>query len=167
MTWLLSNEPRDWQKIAIKSWVDNKYRGIAKVVTGGGKTFFALMCIKKLADENPDIRFFIVVPTLALRDQWTLDIIDDLGVPSEDIYCHGVDRTLKDNHRIALMVINSARTHVPHYLWGKWMLIVDECHRAHRRKIGRQWTENGPNWDYLLRLKGNMMSGTKNTSYPN
>ena len=122
MTWALSNSPRDWQKIAIKSWVDNKHRGIAKVVTGGGKTFFALMCIKKLADENPNLRFFIVVPTLALRDQWTLDIIDDLGVLNEDIYCHGVDRTLKENHKIALMVINSARSHGSSITSkGKWI----------------------------------------------
>ena len=131
MSWALSYGPLEWQKIAIKSWVDNKHRGIAKVVTGGGKTFFALMCIKKLADENPDLRFFIVVPTLALRDQWTLDIIDDLGVPREHIYSHGMDKSIRPEHRIALMVINSARTHGANITEeGEWMLIVDECHRA-------------------------------------
>ena len=145
MGWELSNRPRDWQKNAIKSWVDNKHRGIAKVVTGGGKTFFALMCIKKLADENPELRFFVVVPTLALRDQWTLDIIDDLGVPNEDIYCHGIDSTLKNNHKIALMVINSARTHGSSITSkGEWMLIVDECHRAaseeNRKAMDGKWT---------------------------
>ncbi len=144
MVWSLSNIPRDWQKIAIKSWVENKHRGIAKVVTGGGKTFFALMCIKKLADEESDLRFLIVVPTLALRDQWTLDIIDDLGVAKEEIYCHGVDRALKENHKIALMVINSARTHASSITSkGKWMLIVDECHRAaseeNRKSMDGKW----------------------------
>ena len=131
MTWALSYSPRDWQKIAIKSWIDNKHRGIAKVVTGGGKTFFALMCVKKLSDENPDLRFFIVVPTVALRDQWTLEIIDDLGVPREHIYSHGMDKSIQPEHRIALMVINSARTHGARITeQGEWMLIVDECHRA-------------------------------------
>lgn len=131
MSWALSYGPREWQKIAIKSWVDNKHRGIAKVVTGGGKTFFALMCIKKLADEKPGLRFFIVVPTLALRDQWALDIIDDLGVPREHIYSHGMDKSIRPEHRIVLMVINSARTHGANITEeGEWMLIVDECHRA-------------------------------------
>jgi len=144
MTWKLSNEPRDWQKIAIKAWIENMHKGIAKVVTGGGKTFFAMMCIKHLADKNPDLRFFIVVPTIALRDQWTLDIIDDLGVPNKDIYCHGIDRTLKENHKIALMVINSARTYASSITSkGKWMLIVDECHRAaseeNRKSMEGKW----------------------------
>ena len=109
MTWKLSNNPRHWQKIAIQSWIDNKYRGIAKVVTGGGKTFFAMMCIKELAEENKDLRFLIVVPTLALRDQWTLDLIDDLGVSREEIYSHGMDNSILPQHRIVLIVINSAR----------------------------------------------------------
>lgn len=131
MTWKLSNNPRDWQKNAIQSWIDNKHRGIAKVVTGGGKTFFAMMCIKELAQEKKDLRFLIVVPTLALRDQWTLDLIDDLGVSREEIYSHGMDNSILPKHRIVLIVINSARKYSSEFTQkGQWMLIVDECHRA-------------------------------------
>jgi len=131
MTWKLSNNPRDWQKIAIQSWIENKHRGIAKVVTGGGKTFFAMMCIKELAEEKKELRFLIVVPTLALRDQWTLDLIDDLGVNREEIYSHGMDNSILPQHRIVLIVINSARKYSSEFTQkGQWMLIVDECHRA-------------------------------------
>jgi len=145
MTWKLSNNPRDWQKIAIQSWIDHKHRGIAKVVTGGGKTFFAMMCIKQLADEKPDLRFLIIVPTLALRDQWTLDLVDDLNVERTHIYSHGMDKTLLDSHRIALMVINSARRYSSEITQeGDWMLVVDECHRAaseeNRKAMNGEWT---------------------------
>jgi len=131
MTWKLSNEPRKWQKIAIESWLENNHRGIAKVVTGGGKTFFAMMCIKKIADKRLDLRFFIVVPTLALRDQWTLDLVDDLGVKRNQIYSHGMDKSILKHHKFVLMVINSARNYSTKITEeGDWMLIVDECHRA-------------------------------------
>jgi len=144
MSWKLSNNPRDWQKIAIQSWVDHKHRGIAKVVTGGGKTFFAMMCIKQLADKNPDLRFLIVVPTLALKDQWTLDLIDDLEVSREEIYSHGIDKSILPQHRIVLMVINSARNYSSDVTkLGEWMLIVDECHRAaseeNRKAMEGKW----------------------------
>jgi len=115
----------------MKSWVDNKHRGIAKVVTGGGKTFFALMCIKKMSDYNPNTRFLIVVPTLALRDQWVLDIQESLGVSPDHIYSHGMDKRFKPHHKIVVMVINSARTQGKKIAGdGEWMLVVDECHRA-------------------------------------
>ena len=131
MSWKLSNNPRDWQKIAIQSWIDNKHRGIAKVVTGGGKTFFAMMCMLEKSRENPLLRFLIIVPTVALRDQWTLDIIDDLQVSRDEIYCHGIDNNISPNHKIVIMIINSARNKAVEITReGLWMLVVDECHRA-------------------------------------
>lgn len=135
MTWKLSNNPRDWQKVAIQSWVDNKYRGIAKVVTGGGKTFFALMCTKQAIEVNPNLRFFVVVPTVALRDQWCLDAIEDMNVSRSEIFLNGIDRKVKLNHKFVIIVINSAREKVHQITQeGDWMLIVDECHRAASEK---------------------------------
>ena len=131
MAWSLEHPPRAWQDDAISSWIQNKYRGIAKVVTGGGKTYFGLMCILELIEKEPETKVFIVVPTIALRDQWVLDIQEGLGVSSEEIYSHGMDKKLNTNHKIAVMVINSARTHGKKFTSkGKWMLIVDECHWA-------------------------------------
>jgi superfamily II DNA or RNA helicase len=144
MAWTLAHPPRDWQDKAISSWIQNDHRGIAKVVTGGGKTYFGLMCISHFIVKEPDTRFFIIVPTIALRDQWVLEIQYGLNVPKEEIYSHGMDRKLKDEHRIAVMVINSARTHGNKITSrGKWMLITDECHRAasveNRKAIRGEW----------------------------
>ena len=145
MDWSLAHTPRAWQKDAISSWIQNKNRGIAKVVTGGGKTYFGLMCILELIGKESETKIFIVVPTIALRDQWVLDIQDGLGVSSDEIYSHGMDKKLKTNHKIAVMVINSARTHGKKLTRkGKWMLIVDECHRAasveNRKAMRGNWT---------------------------
>ena len=144
MSWALRHKPRKWQEEAIAAWKQNGYRGIAKVVTGGGKTYFALMSILEIRKKEAGTKILIVVPTLALRDQWVLDIQDDLGIPSNEIYSHGMDKEINSNHKIAVMVINSARNHAQKIVSkGKWMLIVDECHRAaseeNRKSMNGNW----------------------------
>ncbi|MFL2967525.1 MAG: DEAD/DEAH box helicase [Candidatus Poseidoniaceae archaeon] len=144
MSWGLNNQPRDWQNEALNKWSTNGSRGIAKVVTGGGKTFFALMCMESLAKKHPDLRFLVIVPTVALRDQWTVDIVEDLSVGRDEVYCHGLDKSVLPPHRIFVMVINSARSLTDEITSsGEWMLIVDECHRAateeNRKGIAGTW----------------------------
>ena len=60
---------RDWQAEAFPLWW-NKKQGIIKVVTGGGKTFFAIHCIKEYIKAFPEKDILIVVPSIALLDQW-------------------------------------------------------------------------------------------------
>ena len=60
---------RDWQEKAFPLWWE-KRRGIIKVVTGGGKTFFAIHCLKKYLEKHPNKSILIVVPSIALLDQW-------------------------------------------------------------------------------------------------
>ena len=144
MIWSLAFPPRKWQDEGLSRWSGNGFKGICKVVTGGGKTFFGMMCILRLLEEKPDARVMIVVPTLALRDQWVLDIQEGIGAPSDEIYSHGYDSKLLDSHRIAVMVINSARTKSEEVSSeGDWMLIVDECHRAaseeNRKSMRGRW----------------------------
>ena len=144
MSWSLAFPPRKWQDEGLSRWSGNGFKGICKVVTGGGKTFFGMMCILRLLEEKPDARVMIVVPTLALRDQWVLDIQEGIGAPSDEIYSHGYDSKLLDSHRIAVMVINSARTKSEEVCSeGDWMLIVDECHRAaseeNRKSMRGRW----------------------------
>jgi len=43
---------REWQEKAFPLWWAKK-RGIIKVVTGGGKTFFAIHCLKKYLEDDP------------------------------------------------------------------------------------------------------------------
>ena len=60
---------REWQETAFPLWWNRK-RGIVKVVTGGGKTVFAIHCLKQYLEENPNNSILIVVPSIALLDQW-------------------------------------------------------------------------------------------------
>ena len=60
---------RDWQENAFPLWWERK-RGIIKVVTGGGKTVFAIHCLTKYLEENKSNSILIVVPSIALLDQW-------------------------------------------------------------------------------------------------
>src|SRR5438270_12387011 len=69
MTWRLTVEPRTWQRTALEEWKQS-FRGVASVVTGGGKTLFAEMCMLEFLREHPKARFIVVVPTTALLDQW-------------------------------------------------------------------------------------------------
>src|SRR5205823_3630885 len=57
---------RDWQRQALRLWTGGGHKGIVSVVTGGGKTVFALACIRELSPDTT----MIVVPTIALLDQW-------------------------------------------------------------------------------------------------
>jgi len=42
---------RAWQEQALPKWIAEGHRGIVEVVTGGGKTVFALACIAELKAE--------------------------------------------------------------------------------------------------------------------
>ena len=59
-------KPRGWQIKALSEWERSGCRGIVRVVTGGGKTIFALSCI----DFIKPVATLIIVPTEALLEQW-------------------------------------------------------------------------------------------------
>jgi len=122
---------REWQKIALREWRQQGFRGIVEVVTGGGKTIFAQACMRSFAETHPECRYLIVVPTVALLDQWHVSLREDLGVPTEVIstFPNGGDTSAPT--LINIMVMNSARTKAEVVSnAGATMLIVDECHRA-------------------------------------
>lgn len=123
--------PRQWQSDALERWSNAGRRGIAEVVTGGGKTTFAGLCARRFLDTFPDGRVVVVVPTVALLDQWFVALQDDFGVVSTDIATYsGEGRPLRPA-RFNLMVLNTARTEAPALAaLGTNFLVVDECHRV-------------------------------------
>lgn len=130
-SWILAGEPRAWQKTALAEWREGGGKGIARVVTGAGKTYFAQMCIADWGASHPDGRIIIVVPTLALLDQWYVDLEEDLGVKGRDIAVYSGEQRAAAPARINLMVLNTARSLAPVLSQGApSFLIVDECHRA-------------------------------------
>jgi superfamily II DNA or RNA helicase len=123
--------PRAWQVEALAKWRASGNRGIVRVVTGGGKTLFALQCALEALAENPELRIGIIVPSVALLDQWYVELQDEIGATSEEIYVAGGGGTPTSSSRFYLAVINTARTQglgLPANTPA--MLIVDECHRA-------------------------------------
>lgn len=101
------------------------------MVTGGGKTIFAEMCMLSFANKYPKGRIIIIVPTTALMDQWYVSLREDLGVPSDCIsYFSGEEKSDKPN-AVNLLVINTARSVATSLSQqSESFLIVDECHRA-------------------------------------
>ena len=127
---MLSKNPRKWQSRALQIW-EQSFRGVVSVVTGGGKTTFALMCMQVFRKHAPDCRFIIVVPTLALLDQWFINLREDLAVPKATIACFSGEDRPSQFTNINLMVMNTAREYACKAAKTQnSMLIVDECHRA-------------------------------------
>lgn len=128
--WLLNQKPRTWQETAITLWKES-FTGIIKVVTGGGKTFFASMCILEFKKVFPHGKVLIVVPTIALLDQWYINLQEDLGVENREIAIFSGQEKSKTINEINLIVINTGRNLIEklsrHY---ETFLIVDECHRS-------------------------------------
>lgn len=121
---------RSWQESALDAWRAEGRRGIVEVVTGGGKTVFAEACILSALDAHPSLRVVIVVPTIALVDQWYVSLQEELSVEPHDIAVFAGGRRPKFA-RLNLMVINTARDAAPALSKsGLSMLVVDECHRA-------------------------------------
>jgi len=124
------NSLRAWQSEALSKWGQAGGRGIVEVVTGGGKTRFALAATTKwLQDQHGDWTVLIIVPTSALQDQWYVNLTDDLGVQREQISVWPEERD--PSRKFHLMVINTARKGAGQIVsqHSSTLLIADECHR--------------------------------------
>jgi superfamily II DNA or RNA helicase len=130
-SWSPSIVPRKWQTIALGKW-SKHYRGVASVVTGGGKTVFAQLCMLEAVTRWPSACFVIIVPSITLLDQWYVSMQEDLGVPSNEIATYSGTSKAKEPTRVNIMVINTARQLAVRLCKSleNPCLIVDECHRA-------------------------------------
>lgn len=126
----LSLKPREWQREALAKW-SKSLKGTISVVTGGGKTLFALMCIKKFKNAYPNNQIIILVPTLTLVDQWYISLVDELNVPPSEVACFSSKEKSKKLLEFNVILINSARKLLPSLKSKEhFFLIVDECHRV-------------------------------------
>ena len=124
---------REWQAKAFPLWWAKK-RGIVKVVTGGGKTVFAIHCLVKYLEENKDHLIFIVVPSIALLDQWYEGLQKDFN--EKDIALNGGGEHLEHLSRINISTIDSVKNIIEQFDASKTLLIVDECHKIGTEKRG-------------------------------
>ena len=130
---------REWQAKAFPLWWAKK-RGIVKVVTGGGKTVFAIHCLTKYLEENKDHSIFIVVPSIALLDQWYEGLQKDFN--EKNIALNGGGEHLKHLSRINISTIDSVKNIIEQFDASKTLLIVDECHKIGTEKRGEVLTNN-------------------------
>lgn len=124
---------RKWQQEALARWKDAEHRGIVSVVTGGGKTVFALACVRDLAPETT----LVIVPSLALLDQWWEEASSFLGLALDEV------SILKSRSRLRLGTLNLAVMNTASkQVWSidkraaaSLLLIVDECHKVASEKF--------------------------------
>lgn len=117
--------PRGWQIEALAEWERADHRGIVSVVTGGGKTVFALSCI----DRIRPIATLIIVPTAALLEQWWEEAANyfDLDLDEINIVTGSLRFRLG---AINIAVLNTAAKLTERMREHKCFLVVDECHKA-------------------------------------
>jgi superfamily II DNA or RNA helicase len=128
----------NWQQKGVDAWFENGMRGIAKVVTGAGKTVLALAIVEALQRKtNPGLRVAIVVPTIVLLDQWADEFAHHSNLPHGSIGFIGAGRIdhFSDATRVLICVLNSAAKRLASEVQNSGvsrdlLLIVDECHRA-------------------------------------
>ena len=124
-----------WQTEALKAWQNNGQKGIVTAPTGSGKTRLALAAIAKF--WSPESRVLIVVPTIALQQQWARELVSMFRLREEQVgLVGGSNDRLHHNHTFIVSVINSARSSAQALIAGwraesrRTMLVVDECHWA-------------------------------------
>ena len=132
--WELKDPLWDWQEIFLDKWIENK-KGIAKVVTGAGKTHLAMAIIQKMKANHENLHVTIIVPTIVLLEQWFDNLVQKLQISPDEIGLRGggYSDTFR-NKKIFVIVINSAVKDgfIEKETIGieNNLLIVDECHRA-------------------------------------
>ena len=126
----VQRQPRRWQRDALAAW-SSEFRGVVSVVTGAGKTFFAMQCMLAVWKQHTDAKVLVVVPTVALMDQWRVALQDELRVDDADIDLIGGGMRRIGGAPVTVAVLNSARDLAAELTGnGRWFLIVDECHRV-------------------------------------
>lgn len=116
---------REWQNQALQEWRANDHRGIVEVVTGGGKTVFALACVGDLKPST----VLIVVPTAALLEQWWAEVATFFDLSIDEVNIITGNRPVVSG-TINIAVLNTAAKLAQRGVKQACFLIVDECHKA-------------------------------------
>ena len=123
-----------WQQECLQAWSTARYRGIAHVVTGAGKTFLALNAMDLYLSRFPDARIRIVVPTIPLAQQWQLALLHHVKDPALRPGFWGGGVHSPAGSRVMIYIVNSARDSLSQHIRRDFslgrhvLLICDECH---------------------------------------
>jgi superfamily II DNA or RNA helicase len=127
---------RQWQVEGKARWFHAGCRGTIKVVTGAGKTHFALSVAQDLQRRDQELRLVIVVPTVALLDQWFRTVAEESNLPTRAIgrLGGGHHDDLSNETRVLIAVLATARKSLPEVVersghQDHTLIVIDECHR--------------------------------------
>ena len=134
--WGTKYPPRKWQEDALKIWKES-FSGVVSVATAGGKTFFSFLCIEEYLKNSPESKIIIMVPTIPLLDQWKMALIDELGINEAEISLGGGGNKFKTLKKFNLFVYQTGSKLIPSFNFNdnKFMIVVDECHKAGTESI--------------------------------
>ena len=107
-----------YQREAFRRWMENGGRGVICMATAGGKTFIGLKAIEELRQPT-----LILVPTLALVDQWVERLREKLGVEAGVL---GGGR--REIGWVTVSTYDSAYIHAEELGDKFGLLIADEAH---------------------------------------
>lgn len=74
-----------WQQEAIEFYYQNNNKALYQVVTGAGKTFFAITLLKQIQEKDPDTKWLIVVPKNVILETGWYTELKSAGIPLYDI----------------------------------------------------------------------------------
>ncbi len=82
-------------------------------------------------ERHPEAKVLIVVPTIALMDQWRAALQNELMIDDADISALGGGTRRISRSLVTVAVLDSVRGLVTELTsQGRWFLVVDECHRV-------------------------------------
>ena len=110
-----------FQTEAVNAWFNNNYRGIIILPTGAGKTIVACAILSKIK-----IRTLIIVPTIVLMEQWKNQLIDTLGLKTEEIGMFGGGEQVI--RPVTISTYNSASLYLRRLRTQFGLLIKDAAH---------------------------------------
>ncbi len=129
-----------WQEDCLKAWEENAWRGIVNVITGAGKTVFALAAMERLREQYPDLKIRIVVPTIPLANQWKQALLRRAKDEEDFPGFYGGMRKDRADRKIMIYIVNSARMALSRHIRADLsirehvLLICDECHHYQSRE---------------------------------
>lgn len=133
-----------WQREAIEYFFENKHKAIYNCPTGAGKSFLAIEILKRILDENKDVRILIVVPkNIILEDTWYKEL-DNNGISLKDIGLYY--GKVKEYAKITITNVQNL-SNINFELFD--CLVLDECHHTTKR-IFKIITQK--EWKFLLGL---------------
>jgi superfamily II DNA or RNA helicase len=124
-------ELRPYQEEALNAWNQAGRRGVVVLPTGTGKTYVALRVMLDELMANPQARVAVIVPYIALAQQWREKMRKVIGL-NPGLY-YGEEKRLR---RVTIFVLNSAYLN-PRLLRLFNLVIIDEVHHLKGEKFQR------------------------------